>query len=533
MSGILLIDAEQPFASDLASALEGRGFAVKQLDDGKEGLDYARDHRPDLIVLCVELPKMSGYSICNKLKKDADLKNIPLIITSKEATPETFAQHKKLKTRAEDYLIKPFDNDALFEKIGALIPMPDGGSVAAGSPMDEPISLEADLDSLDMDATGDLPALDDDDNLLAGLEEPAASVDESLGDVDDVLAGLDDAGADGLPDLDAGDDALAGLEALGGGDLDLGASVDAGEVDPADMDASGFDDLDEMSFDDPPPAPAPAPAAAPVTPPPLPTRAAPAEESPVATSSAEDLATIASLRSENTDLKAKVAELEAKLRAAEENAKSAQEALSSSQSSSSSSARELLNLKEQVRARDKELDKLKDEIFEHEKKTVELQEELDRVRGEAQSVQQRIAEKDAEVAKLSAKVDALQQERDSLERDVQERLSAVAAERDRLRSEISSAQEERDRATAQLADKEQALRQAEDARRAIESKVEHLEQEKQKAEDQLMKAYEQLKAEETLREKAKKAAEVALQILSSDVQTTPVGNDLDLAGLDA
>ena len=108
MGGILLIDAEQPFADNLAGSLKGRGFQVKLLDDGKDGLDFAKDSRPDLIVLCVELPKMSGYSICNKLKKDNDLKGIPLIITSKEATPETFAQHKKLKTRAEDYLIKPF-----------------------------------------------------------------------------------------------------------------------------------------------------------------------------------------------------------------------------------------------------------------------------------------------------------------------------------------------------------------------------------------------------------------------------------------
>src|SRR5437870_4713698 len=108
----------------MVGALKGKGFAVKLLDDGKDGLDLAKSERPDLIVLCVELPKMSGYSICNKLKKDNDLKGIPLIITSKEATPETFAQHKKLKTRAEDYLIKPFAESELVEKIGAFIALP-------------------------------------------------------------------------------------------------------------------------------------------------------------------------------------------------------------------------------------------------------------------------------------------------------------------------------------------------------------------------------------------------------------------------
>ena len=74
MAEVLLIDAEQPFAGEVKGQLEGRGFAVTQLDDGKEGLEYARANGVDLIVLCVELPKMSGYSICNKLKKDGELK---------------------------------------------------------------------------------------------------------------------------------------------------------------------------------------------------------------------------------------------------------------------------------------------------------------------------------------------------------------------------------------------------------------------------------------------------------------------------
>src|SRR5450432_1655289 len=108
MATVLLIDAEKDFAEPLAQAIRGFGYECTWVTDGKEGLDKAAAQRPDAIVLCVELPKMSGYSICNKLKKDDSLKNIPLIITSREATHETSEQHKKLKTRAEAYLIKPF-----------------------------------------------------------------------------------------------------------------------------------------------------------------------------------------------------------------------------------------------------------------------------------------------------------------------------------------------------------------------------------------------------------------------------------------
>ena len=83
------------------------------------------------MVLCVELPGLSGYSWCNRLKKDGTLKSIPLVITSSEATPETFDQHRKLKTRAEDYLLKPFQPETLVERVGALVGLPDA------SPEDE------------------------------------------------------------------------------------------------------------------------------------------------------------------------------------------------------------------------------------------------------------------------------------------------------------------------------------------------------------------------------------------------------------
>jgi DNA-binding response OmpR family regulator len=128
---ILIIESDSAFAGELATALEGKGFAVRVSGDGKEGLELARVDRPDAIVLCVELPKMSGYSICNKLKKDDALRTVPLVITSSEATPETFEQHRKLKTRAEDYLIKPFGGAALVERLGGRARRPGQGRLPA------------------------------------------------------------------------------------------------------------------------------------------------------------------------------------------------------------------------------------------------------------------------------------------------------------------------------------------------------------------------------------------------------------------
>jgi len=164
---ILLIESDAAMARVLSSVLEARGFEARVTGDGKDGLELARADRPDVIVLCVELPKMSGYAVCNKLKKDEQLKGIPLLITSAEATPETFEAHKKLKARAEEYLIKPFDGAALLEKIAALIEMPPAPETA-----DEIVTLDdvEEIDPLEMDLG---PALES--------VEPAAMMADDMG----------------------------------------------------------------------------------------------------------------------------------------------------------------------------------------------------------------------------------------------------------------------------------------------------------------------------------------------------------------
>jgi DNA-binding response OmpR family regulator/chromosome segregation ATPase len=125
-SHVLVVESDAAFAAQVKAAVEGLGLRAEILADGAMALTAAKNNPPALILLCVELPKMSGYSICNKLKKNPELKNIPLVITSAEATPDIFEQHKKLKTRAEDYLIKPFPMHELEAKIRHLLGLPEG-----------------------------------------------------------------------------------------------------------------------------------------------------------------------------------------------------------------------------------------------------------------------------------------------------------------------------------------------------------------------------------------------------------------------
>src|SRR6202012_270244 len=109
-------------AGELRSELGHLGCATTVVDDGNTGLQQAASARPDLILLSIELPRMNGFSVCNKLKKDPQLKDVPLVIMSSESSEETFEQHRKLRTGAEDYVHKPIALGELRQHIRAFVP---------------------------------------------------------------------------------------------------------------------------------------------------------------------------------------------------------------------------------------------------------------------------------------------------------------------------------------------------------------------------------------------------------------------------
>src|SRR5689334_8129629 len=114
---VLVFESDASFAGELRNELGRLGFVANIVDDGNVGLQAAASEKPDLILLSIELPRMNGFSVCNKLKKDPVLKDVPLIIMSSESSDETFEQHRKLRTRAEDYVHKPIAFGELLEHI--------------------------------------------------------------------------------------------------------------------------------------------------------------------------------------------------------------------------------------------------------------------------------------------------------------------------------------------------------------------------------------------------------------------------------
>lgn len=162
MSGlkVLIFEYDRPFADALERAFARRGCSVRVVDDGQQGLEVALDDRPGLIILAIELPRMNGFAVCNRIKKHQDLKDIPLVIVSSDSPPETFEQHSKLRTRAEDYAHKPIDPEALIARAAAFVEIPPpreseimvDDEVIEESPEDTPINLDNDLSGLLTDA---------------------------------------------------------------------------------------------------------------------------------------------------------------------------------------------------------------------------------------------------------------------------------------------------------------------------------------------------------------------------------------------
>ena len=111
-------------------------------DPSAPAMSMAKQESPDLIVVCVEAQPTNGYMLCTRLKKDEKLKSIPVVLTSSNATPESFEKHKKLKTRAEEYLIKPFQPSALLAKASGLLGIaPAAGDAQKASGDDESLGL--------------------------------------------------------------------------------------------------------------------------------------------------------------------------------------------------------------------------------------------------------------------------------------------------------------------------------------------------------------------------------------------------------
>jgi DNA-binding response OmpR family regulator len=117
---ILIVDDERDLVETITFRLEASGYEVLTAYDGAEGLEKARDEKPDIILLDVMMPKMDGYQVCRMLKFDEEFKNIPVLMLTARGQD----QDKKTgnDVGADGYITKPFDSKVLLDSIKKCLP---------------------------------------------------------------------------------------------------------------------------------------------------------------------------------------------------------------------------------------------------------------------------------------------------------------------------------------------------------------------------------------------------------------------------
>jgi DNA-binding response OmpR family regulator len=112
---ILVVEDETDVLKFAKLRLEKAGYEVITAPDGPSALNQIKQHRVDLVLLDVKLPKMSGYEICKRIREIPDFSGVPVIYVTADASISIAADSEKEKS--ENYILKPYDAEELLKKI--------------------------------------------------------------------------------------------------------------------------------------------------------------------------------------------------------------------------------------------------------------------------------------------------------------------------------------------------------------------------------------------------------------------------------
>jgi CheY-like chemotaxis protein len=116
---ILLVEDNPQNRYLVAFLLEKNGYEVISAEDGEEALAVVEEHRPDLILMDVQLPKLDGYEATRRIKADERFTNIPLVALTAHSMKGD--RGKALAAGCDDYITKPVDAEGLLSRIKELL----------------------------------------------------------------------------------------------------------------------------------------------------------------------------------------------------------------------------------------------------------------------------------------------------------------------------------------------------------------------------------------------------------------------------
>lgn len=119
MPRILVIDDDAAIAELVAINLEMAGYEVTHAEDGIKGQALAIQLLPDLIVLDLMLPRVDGFTVCQRLRRDDRTSDIPVLMLT--ALSQTQDKVEGFNSGADDYLTKPFELEEMLARVRALL----------------------------------------------------------------------------------------------------------------------------------------------------------------------------------------------------------------------------------------------------------------------------------------------------------------------------------------------------------------------------------------------------------------------------
>ena len=116
---ILVVDDDPVMIQFVVLRLQHAGYEVLTAADGEQGLQQAKDLKPDLMVLDLAMPVMHGYEVCKAIRSDKAIADLKIIVTSGKSYPSDIKTAKSVG--ADRYLVKPYPVQTLLTAIEELI----------------------------------------------------------------------------------------------------------------------------------------------------------------------------------------------------------------------------------------------------------------------------------------------------------------------------------------------------------------------------------------------------------------------------
>ncbi len=116
---ILIIEDEPKNLKLIRDLLQALGYMTMEATNGKQGIELAKAHKPDLILMDILMPVMDGFEATKILKTDAETKNIPIIVLTSHAMKGD--EEKMLGIGCDEYITKPIDTREFLKNISEFL----------------------------------------------------------------------------------------------------------------------------------------------------------------------------------------------------------------------------------------------------------------------------------------------------------------------------------------------------------------------------------------------------------------------------